>query len=262
MLPCCDVKNGHKPRILVLEVLDKANTTGAPIAWIIVERVEVTDSMARKLELSYLRLSERGNVPGYRGEFMASYCPYTKLASLSSTDPSGTGYVRLDLEGLEGQRIGTYLMNEVVQWLKQWPDAEINPIELMSAHALDNTSKIRRNRFYERFGISFDFTDESQKVGKSRPMTASELQTVDTWRQNIREVRFDTYLEGMYHKQQLLEFELQEASAAEKHLNRDLREASNRPLRWALAILLQRHGFGLAMTAGSAVVAFLLWLWG
>lgn len=59
---------------------------------------------------------------------------------------------------------------------------------------------------------------------------------------------------GIARKRVIQEFELHEASAAQKHLNRDFREASNRPLRWALAILIQRHSFALAMTAGSAVV--------
>lgn len=56
--------------------------------------------------------------------------------------------------------------------------------------------------------------------------------------------------------------ELHVASAAEKHLNRDLREATKCPLRWALAILIQRHSFTLAMPAGPAVVGAFLWLWG
>lgn len=67
---------------------------------------------------------------------------------------------------------------------------------------------------------------------------------------------------GISRKRVNYEFELREASAAEKHLNRDLREAANRPLRWALAILIQRHSFALAMTAESAVVGAFLWLWG
>lgn len=45
------------------------------------------------------------------------------------------------------------------------------------------------------------------------------------------------------------ELQLHVASAAGKRLNRDLLEASNRLLRWAMAILIQRHGFALAMTA-------------
>ncbi len=56
--------------------------------------------------------------------------------------------------------------------------------------------------------------------------------------------------------------ELHLASAAEEQLNRDLCEASKRTLRWALVMLIQRHNFTLAMTAGSAVVGAFLWLWG
>jgi len=67
---------------------------------------------------------------------------------------------------------------------------------------------------------------------------------------------------GIARKRVNHEFELREASAAEKHLNCDLREASNRPLLWALAILIQRHSFALALRAESAVVGAFLWLWG
>lgn len=45
------------------------------------------------------------------------------------------GAVFLDLPGLDGQRIGTYLMNEIVQWVQQSPETTVNSIELLVGQA-------------------------------------------------------------------------------------------------------------------------------
>ncbi|GBQ32032.1 hypothetical protein HLH34_00045 [Gluconacetobacter azotocaptans] len=73
--------------------------------------------------------------------------------SLTSHNPR-RGAVFLDLEELEGNRIGSYLMNLVVAWARQWPDASVNPITLL-AHQARGENTIRRSRPYEQFGITF-----------------------------------------------------------------------------------------------------------
>lgn len=261
MLPCCQKGIGQKPRMLVLEVRDKADLEGEPIAWLLVERHEYSTLAGTALELSYLRLTPAGNVSGFHGEFRASYSPHTQTVSLSSSNPySGRGFITLDLKGLAGQRIGTYLMNEVVQWAKQWPHAKINPLHLMEAHAQDESSRTRRNRFYEQFGLRFDFTDPSEQAGRSRPITPAELVTVDTWQQNIRELPFDGFLADLLRKQRDTEFELREAAAGEKRMTREFRQAWDRPLRWALSIVVQRHGVSLAVASAGAALASIAWL--
>jgi GNAT superfamily N-acetyltransferase len=77
-----------------------------------------------------------------------------------SIDLTG-GFVVVDPSSMHGQRIGTYLFNEVIDWAKQWPDAVITPIKLVET---DHVNKIRRNHFYARFGFSFDFKDDIDRI--------------------------------------------------------------------------------------------------
>ncbi|MBN0147646.1 hypothetical protein JTL51_32530, partial [Pseudomonas aeruginosa] len=119
--------------------------------------------------------------------------------SVSLTSPSmSKGAVFLDLPGLDGQRIGTYLMNEIVQWVQQWPEANVNGIELLAGQA-HGDNKARRNWFYEQFGLVFDYTDPEHREGRSRPMLAGALVKVETWRQNITEHRMLDYLAAVLY---------------------------------------------------------------
>jgi hypothetical protein len=104
--------------------------------------------------------------------------------SLISADLS-PGFVSLDLEGLKGLRIGTYLLNEIVCWAKQWPDATVDPL-LLSVQQATPDNRDRRNRFYERFGVRFVYRTEDRFAGESLPMTAADLIPVESWKQNIR----------------------------------------------------------------------------
>lgn len=263
MLSCCQTGLDHKPRMLVLEVRDKAKPAGEAIARLLVERHVYTTTKVTALVLSYLWLGPHGHVQGRHGEFSASYIPNLEggRLSLSSSEPwSGMGFIRLGLTGLEGQRIGTYLMNEVVQWAKQWPDADVQTIHLMEGHARDAASKARRNRFYEQFGLRFDFTDGSHQAGTSRPITPRELVTVDSWKQNIQELPFDTYLAGLIREQQNSEADRWTIALAKQRLANEFQKAWDRPLRWALAITLQRHGLGLAVAAAGAALVSIGWL--
>ena len=71
---------------------------------------------------------------GGKGRFDGSYSRNFNSVSLTSTSMS-KGAVFLDLPGLDGQRIGTYLMNEIVQWVQQWPETTVNSIELLAGQA-------------------------------------------------------------------------------------------------------------------------------
>lgn len=60
------------------------------------------------------------------------------------------------------------MMNEIVKWAKQWPEANILKITLGEGDAYDENME-RRNRFYEQFGIEFNYHDESRKTGPHAP---------------------------------------------------------------------------------------------
>lgn len=96
------------------------------------------------------------------------------------------GGVFVDPAELRGHRIGTYLMNQVVGWAKQWPHTPVRAVRLLSLQASED-NKHRRNRLYEKFGLVFDYNDPAQRSGSSRPLKASELRESTSWEQNIRE---------------------------------------------------------------------------
>ena len=112
------------------------------------------------------------------GDFSATYEP--TFNSLSLTD----GGLFLDPPKIRGNRIGTYFFDRIIEWAKTWEDVKINKIELSIVQAKENNTE-RRNKFYERFGIEFDYTN-NKKSGVSKPIKIEMLKRVDTWEKNIK----------------------------------------------------------------------------
>lgn len=185
----------------MLEVRGREGPDGPPIAWVFVEREETSKSYEGVVYEASIRLNFEIIQPthsfreGGKGYFTGSYSksyggqPYVSLTS----GVMQSGAVFLDLPGLEGNRIGTYLMNQIVLWTKQWPDASVNPIKLISSQARGE-NKQRRNRFYEQFGIEFDYSSSAQEEGVSRVMLAASLVEVDAWKANIAELNVRDYV--------------------------------------------------------------------
>ena len=179
-----------KPRILVLEIKDKdrPDDKAKALGWVLVEREETYRRDPRdgtiyeaSIRLSYQRITAKfSHRDGGKGRFDGSYSRNFNAVSLTSTSMS-KGAVFLDLPGLDGQRIGTYLMNEIFQWVQQWPEATVNGIELLAGQG-HGDNKARRNWFYEQFGLVFDYTDPEHREGRSRPMLAGALVKVDRHR--------------------------------------------------------------------------------
>ncbi|PLY35745.1 GNAT family N-acetyltransferase [Pectobacterium versatile] len=90
------------------------------------------------------------------------------------------GSIDVDNKLYRGQRIGTWMMNEIVKWAKQWPDAKVLPITLGYGQA-DKENKERRNWFYEQFGIEFDYHNDQNEAGQSQSMKAAALKIIDSW---------------------------------------------------------------------------------
>jgi GNAT superfamily N-acetyltransferase len=250
-----------KPRILVLEVRDKDRQDAEALGWVLVEREETyersPDEMIYKASicLSYQRITAKYSIhSGDKGWFVGSYFRDFNAVSLTSSTMSHGG-VFLNLPGLDGQRVGTYLMNEIVQWAQQWPEAIVNSVELLDAQAYDD-NKARRNWFYEQFGLVFDYTDPEHRAGLSKSMQVSALTTVDKWKQNIVEHRLLDYLADILLSKELATSELEARSRACKELTAEQRRAEERPLRWALKQLYYRYasmviaGLVLIMLAG------------
>ena len=248
-----------KPRILVLEIKDKDRPDDKALGWVLVEREETYRRDPRdgtiyeaSIRLSYQRITAKfSHRDGGKGRFDGSYSRNFNAVSLTSTSMS-KGAVFLDLPGLDGQRIGTYLMNEIVQWVQQWPEATVNGIELLAGQG-HGDNKARRNWFYEQFGLVFDYTDPEHREGRSRPMLAGALVKVETWKQNITEHRMLDYLAAVLYAEERATSELQARDRACAQLIAEQRRAEARPVRWALRRLYIHYAStvlaGLVLTA-------------
>lgn len=248
-----------KPRILVLEIKDKDRPDDKALGWVLVEREETYRRDPRdgtiyeaSIRLSYQRITAKfSHRDGGKGRFDGSYSRNFNAVSLTSTSMS-KGAVFLDLPGLDGQRIGTYLMNEIVQWVQQWPEATVNGIELLAGQG-HGDNKARRNWFYEQFGLVFDYTDPEHREGRSRPMLAGALVKVETWKQNITEHRMLDYLAAVLYAEERATSELQARDRACAQLIAEQRRAEARPVCWALRRLYIHYAStvlaGLVLTA-------------
>lgn len=232
-----------RPPIYVLEVRNRDRLESDPIAWFFIERQETyrIDDPDNTVYEASITLHYEQILPKHpnkligRGHFSAGYLRgYTDnpSVSLSSRSPYSEGAIFLDIAE-KGQRVGSYLMNEVVMWARQWPNATVRPISLVSAQASED-NKTRRNRFYEQFGLTFDYEDTEQRAGISRPMTASALTPVASWQSNISELDIHDYLgELLYNRDRIL-IQLADRDRAVTNWKDRTKQAEAKPIRWAL----------------------------
>ena len=252
----------NKPRIVVLEVRNRKSPDGPVIAHVVVERQETSekylDGQLRQacISLSFRQTGIEVFAASGHGEFHASYSPLDDSLSLTTHSEWDHGFVTLDLQGLEGNRIGTYLMNEIVRWARQWPGADIREIELLAGQA-SSDNKDRRNRFYERFGLVFDYADSEHRAGKSRPMKVRDLKAVDSWQQNIVERRMFDFLTSQEQARLHSDAECRWLQRSAQDLNRQLRRAEAHPVLWAMLQIYEQRAnwvIGCGLLAGVALL--------
>ncbi|WP_049797977.1 MULTISPECIES: GNAT family N-acetyltransferase [Achromobacter] len=145
----------------------------------------------------------------------------------------GGGAVFVDPGELRGHRIGTYLMDYVVHWARQWPDAIVESIKLQADQGKGEAG-LRRNRFYEQFGLRFDYTTEERLAGMSIPMPAGELVECRAWEQNITVHELPTVLARQFSTARETEDELSYLNKTVQDQARELQIAQLKPFRWAL----------------------------
>lgn len=254
-----------KPSLYIVEVRDREKPDQGAIAWLWVERVEHyrNDELDRSVyeasvTLHYERIFPKHSGKSSKGYFVGGYSRlHGPSVSLTSSDTS-KGAVFLDLPGLEGQRIGTYLMNEIVTWVQQWPDATVRPIELREEQS-HGENKARRNRFYEQFGLIFDYSDPECKEGLSRQIPAGALTPVETWKENIVEHDVRDYLGALLNEKDKVSQELYQRELAVKSLLSEVKRAENNPLRWAVRQLWWRYAPSLVVLATVASLGTIVW---
>lgn len=257
-------RKGVKPRILVLEIRDKDRVEESPLCWIVVEREEKYERDANNeicsasIRLSYRRVTTRhSSYENGHGHFDGCYSRIFNAVSLTSSSMAN-GSVYLGLPELYGQRVGTYLMNVVVEWVQQWPDAAVNPIELRMGQARAE-NKARRNRFYEQFGLRFDYLDSGKREGVSRPMQVRALNVVETWEKNIFEHSMFDHLAEHLDAVESAQAKLAALSHAYAYLSEEQKKAEARPFRWAIKRLCNQNAGRVTAGLILAVCVSLFW---
>lgn len=193
-------------------------------------------------------------------QFCASYGQTSSGGEVVLTAPMGGGRsVFLDPPAIRGSRVGTYLMNILVQWAKQWPDADISSIHLLENQAGNSADfhTERRNRFYEQFNIEFSYTDpETKESGFSKPMKALSLTEVDTWKDYITEHEVHDYLVSMHKELDSAARALTDCSRVKDNWAERYKRAEKNPFRWFARALFNKFApilgflFFLGLVAG------------
>ncbi len=239
----------YKTTAFVLEVRPRNEPKNAePASWLLVERnIDFRhDAQGALLDASICvscqpitaRYSRDGRS---KSHFHGGYtCAFNGMVSLTANSLTTGGYVVLEDTDLRGHRIGTFLMNEIVQWVQQWPDATVRTVRLLSGDA-HGDNKERRNRFYEQLGLEFDYDDSEHKQGSSRPMLAMQLKRVETWKENVTVHSMHDYLANVLHEKERNSLELMQRNRAVKDLIREQHAAEAKPIRWALRTLYSRY---------------------
>jgi GNAT superfamily N-acetyltransferase len=265
MLPSLELDEGprKKPRVLVLEVRDRDEPAGEVIAQLLVERQEEYEHDSdgsiwkARIELAYRLIGAAVYPANGQGEFRGSYSATDNRVCLTMHGVWGHGFVTLDLPGLEGQRIGSYLMNEIVCWVLQWPHADVNNIELLAGQAHGKNAD-RRNRFYERFGFVFDYGDPRHRAGMSRSMKVRDLKPVGSWKENIIEHRMFDFLADLIHSERDARAESKMLSRSVQELCADQRRAEAHPIWWAAKEVYYQHAnwviAGVLLASGAVFV--------
>jgi GNAT superfamily N-acetyltransferase len=252
------------PRVQVVEVRHRERPRDAPVAWLLMERQTACHHAkdgtveSASILISYEVIDcHRVGLPTERGSFGGSYSAFHGISLTSELGSGFGGALFLDPARLRGHRIGTYLMSQIVTWAKRWPDAAVRSIQLLPNQAQADNRE-RRNRFYERFNLTFDYDDPSCETGRSRAMLAGDLVTVDTWKENIFEHSVREHLTSLLDNQHHLRFQLEGRERAIEDQRKVIAHAYARPLRWALAELWGRYrtmvGLGCAVLATVGLV--------
>jgi GNAT superfamily N-acetyltransferase len=227
------------PALQVLEVRNRKNPERPPMGFFLIERRERSRAADRyatadeTINIVYREISADGySRDTARGEFRGSYHAHVNAVSITAGSLTG-GMVVIDPPSLHGHGLGTYLMNEIVRWAKRWPNATVNTINLLEGQG-HGENRERRNRFYEQFGLKFEYTSAERKAGISLPMLAQDLAQVDGWKRNISEHNLMKFLEDTLYRKTVAESDLVQRNKAVVELLAEQRRVRSKPLRWAL----------------------------
>lgn len=213
---------------VLLEVRQRTDPQGPVAFWVLVSREVTREGGDQRIRLNYRVLSPQHPHPT-GGEFYGYYSAVHDVCAITS-GRLGDGGVFIDPPEAMGNRIGTYLLNEMVKWAKQWPDASLKPVVLNRDQGLGEAG-VRRNRFYEQFGIKFRAVDDNRVEARSMSTKIRDLNTVGTWVQNIAVTTADQGLAKLLAEAQGRDMELALAKKNLKQANEWLAEVQDHPFR-------------------------------
>lgn len=186
-------------------------------------RVDAIDPIDRKKLGNAPIMKMRGDVNGF-----------TRTVNFSD------GYIVVE-DPWKGMHIGTYMMNCLVAWARErYQFFRPVGISLTRFQAQTEEKKKWRNRFYERFGFRFVWTDDEEKEGFLDPeLRVSDLSPVESWQTyieifSVSEAMHEVLEEARHHYLDLLIAE-QRIRSAEDRLHAAL--TRDRGLRMRSAIL-------------------------
>lgn len=259
-----------EPEIQLLEIRPRGtDETHEPCAWVFVRREEkyTLDPKSKEVQDATITVSyhavETRIWPKIRmgGTFQAGYSHWCNRISLTGLSALGRGGVMVS-DGLRSMRLGTYLFNIIVGWAMQWPIAEVNSIGLAENDGHED-NRTRRNRFYEQFGLEFEYTDPKGMGGHSRPMPASDLHQVTSWKQNIIVHKVDEHLGKLLIQNARLRSDLAARERAIKQLTTTMNDQEAHPIRTALRVLWARNAWWFVLLLVIlGLAAKYHWLWG
>ncbi|NHO33817.1 hypothetical protein [Acetobacter fallax] len=234
----------------ILLVRPRLDPATEPVAKLLIEHRETLvhgdGGTVLKAHLS-VRYRIIGEVPyGHRKQtykFPACYvrdCGKDGRVCLTGSEPF-RGAVYLEPDSLLGNRIGSFLMNEIIKWATTWPHADVNPIKLY-AHQGNGENKPRRNRFYEQFGIRFDYTDRSHAEGLGREMQAGSLTPWANLPDNLSVMTLEEFLDQQERTLVAAQRDLKAQRRRSQNLDAALGRARDHPIRFSGGVIWETHG--------------------
>ncbi len=111
-------------------------------------------------------------------------------------------------ESIRGKGITTFLVNELIRWLKKnFPDYTINAFEIVEHENITEQVRDIRNKFLEKFGFSLNYTDITNRNGTMRAKKPALLKEVYN-SERIEELDIEQYVLGLINDRGKMETDI------------------------------------------------------
>lgn len=238
-----------KPTSVVLKVLPRISLENdlAPVYLLVESRETYTHDSQGVLKDASICVSCQQIKPLQYGKkypkthFHGGYSSSQQgLVSLTANTLSTGGFVVIEDNEIKGNRVGTYLMSEIVKWAKQWPNADVRSVTLGTGQAQAENLE-RRNKLYEKLNLKFVYDDlNHKKSGCSQKILASQLTIIDSWKNNISLISVPEYFKSLILEGQTKDDKLLELSERCSKQTEKIMTARKQPFLTAIKILFNQ----------------------